>query len=421
MEPTIRIDHELLAVEQEHRVAAMLELQAPPAPQTEERVPLSLALVIDTSGSMSGAKIDYARRSARYLVERLTADDRLALVGFDSDVHLHSALATVDKNRLLPVIDRLHAGSMTNLSGGWLKGVEELKRRPGDAARKVLLLSDGHANEGITDRDSLADMAKSASRDGIGTTTIGFGTDFDEELMTAMGDAGGGRSHYAASPEDAPGIFAKEFEGLAAIVAQNLSIEIRPSDEVKLLGVLNDFPTVEVEGGVQLQLGDVFGDDLRRLVFELHIPDLADLGVKKVAEVVLRYVTVADAAMHEVTIPVMVNLVDADAAAQAAADTEVVEEVTMLHAARDRKEAQRLAEQGDYDSAHLLLGDRAETLRSVAANSPNRDELLTDADELDENARLLLAQKWSPKDKMRMYYESHGRAQSRRKRSDRER
>src|SRR5947208_14262350 len=82
-------------------------------------------------------------------------------------------------------------------------------------------------------------MARNAHAQGAGTSTIGFGHDFDEELLTAMAEAGGGRSYYAASPEDAPGIFAEEFEGLLHLVAQNVSVEIRPTEEVKVLGILN--------------------------------------------------------------------------------------------------------------------------------------------------------------------------------------
>jgi len=90
----------------------------------------------------------------------------------------------------------------------------------------------------------------------VGTTTIGFGDDFDEELLTAM--ATGGSTHHAASPDDAPGIFSKEFEDLVSLGAQNLSVEVRGSEYVQVLGVLNEFPCVQVSGGVQAQLGDAY-------------------------------------------------------------------------------------------------------------------------------------------------------------------
>ena len=78
------------------------------------------------------------------------------------------------------------------------EGVEELGRSAGDGPRKVLLLTDGLANVGVTDAGSLVEMARQrAEASNIGTTTIGFGEDFDEDLLTAMADAGRGNAHYA--------------------------------------------------------------------------------------------------------------------------------------------------------------------------------------------------------------------------------
>jgi Ca-activated chloride channel family protein len=133
---------------------------------------------------------------------------------------------------------------------------------------------------------------------------------------------------------DAPGIFAKDFEDLVSLVAQNVSVEIRPATEVAFLGVLNEFPVVPVDGGVQVQLGDAFADERRRVVFQLHVPSVAALGVMNVAELVLRYVSVGEElAQHEVRVPLTVNRVSADDAAGAGADAEVTEEVVILSSA----------------------------------------------------------------------------------------
>ena len=92
-------------------------------------------------------------------------------------------------------------------------------------------------------------MAREAAEgSNAGTTTIGFGEDFDEDLLTAMADAGRGNAHYAQTPDAAPAIFAEEFEGLLALVAQNVSAKIRMSEDVALLGILNEFPQVAVPG-----------------------------------------------------------------------------------------------------------------------------------------------------------------------------
>lgn len=385
MDANVRFDHQLLAVEGEHDVHCMLELQAPAAPDTG-RTALHLALVIDRSGSMHGPKLMAARDCARFLVSRLKPTDELALVTFEDEVQLVSPLASVDTARLEAAVDSIGPGGMTNLSGGWLKGLEELQRATGDGVRRVLLLTDGQANEGIVDHEKLVEIA-GGTKARAATTTIGFGDGFDEELLTAIAESSNGNTYFAETPEDAPGIFAEEFAGLATLVAQNISVEIRPTDEVKVLGVLNDYPAVEVGGGIQVQVGDAFGGERRRLIFALHIPELASLGPARIADVVLRYVSVGDdVTAHEVTIPLTVNLVSADEAAAADVDHEVSEEVWLLDAARARKEAIESADEGDFGMARSRLSSTADMMRAQAAGSPRAMEFLAEADALDSHA-----------------------------------
>lgn len=415
MKGSIRLDHTLLAVEGEHHVHAMLELVAPPAPSTEQRPPLNLALVIDRSGSMAGAKLATTKAAAQFLARRMAPTDQLALVVYDSDVDLIRSLAPVDPTAM-ELIGAIWEGGSTNLSGGWLKGLEELRRATGDGVRKVLLLTDGLANVGITDTPSLVALSENARGESVGTTTIGFGGGFNEELLTQMAAAGGGNSYYVASPDDAPAVFAEEFEGLTELVAQNVSVEIRPSQEVKLLGVLNQYPATEVAGGVQLALGDAYGEEMRRLVFELHIPNLARLGVTKVADLVLRYVSLGDSIeAHEVTMPVTVNMVSADEAAAAGPDHEVVEEVLILKAAQAQREARERADRGDFDGAQKMLRDAASELRRMAPTSKRSAELLEEAELLEQHESVTAPNAWNADSRKAMHYDEFRKRQSRRR------
>ena len=115
---TVRLDHSLLAIDGEHDVHAMLELVAPEAPASDGRAPLSLALVIDRSGSMAGEKLEAAKRCAAWLASRLDAADELALVDYDDQVRLLAPRAPVHEARLRHAIAGIWPGGMTNLSGG---------------------------------------------------------------------------------------------------------------------------------------------------------------------------------------------------------------------------------------------------------------------------------------------------------------
>jgi Ca-activated chloride channel homolog len=367
MQTNMKIDHQLLAVEDEQTVSGMLEITAPDAPTTGRR-PIHVVLVVDRSGSMSGAKLDAAKDAARFLAARLGVDDRLGIVTFDDSVDLVLPLGPVDTAQAASAIDSIHCDGSTNLSGGWLKGIEEIARGADvDATRRVLLLTDGQANVGIVDDDQLRALA-AGTKAQTATTTIGFGAGFDEDLLQAIADESGGASYYCAGPEEAPGVFTEEFDGLATIVAQNLSVEIIASDDVKLLGVLNDYPVVDVANGLQVQIGDIYGGERRRVVFKLFVPRIAELGVKRVAELVLRYVeTGAQIAQHQLTVPVTVNLVSADEAAAAEADHEVEEQIIILEAARATKEARDLADNGDFDGALGMIQSHVHGLRIAAS------------------------------------------------------
>ncbi len=417
MHAHVRLEHALLSVEGEHDVHAMLELSAPAPPEDAARPPLRLALVVDRSGSMGGEKLEVAKRCAAWLVGRLRVTDELALVDYDDEVRLLAPLGPVRERPLRAAIGGIRAGGSTNLSGGWLKGLEELRRAPGDAPRTILLLTDGLANVGISEPAALVELARSAYGERVGTATVGFGDGFNEELLTAMADAGGGKAHYAATPDAAPGIFADQLEGLTRLVAQNLSVEIRPAPAVELLSVLNEYPATPVPGGVQVALGDAYGGERRRLVFTLHLPHLAALGPAKVAELAVRYVTVGDEiAEHTLTLPVAANLVSAAEAAAAGPDLEVQEEVLVLKAARARDEAIRLADSGRHDEARAVLATTAAELRATgSALGPEQAAVLeAEAGTLEEAIDLTAPASYGPASRKRLHYESNLRRRRRR-------
>jgi Ca-activated chloride channel family protein len=399
----VRLEHQLLSIESEHDIHAMVELTVPEADSVASRPPLRLALVLDRSGSMAGPKLAVARRCAAWLAERLRPEDELALISYDDEVRLHAPLAPVNGS-LRSEIASLRPGGSTNLSGGWLKGLEQLRAAPADGVRKILLLTDGLANVGIQDPAALSQLARTAAGERIGTATIGIGSDFDEELLTAMADAGGGNAHYAETADAAPGIFSRELDGLMLVAAQNVSIEIRPCAEVQVLGILNEYPQVAVPGGVQIALGDAYAGEQRRIVFELHVPYLAALGPAKVAELVLRYVSVGDQIeQRELTFPLVANLVSADEAAASAPDLEVREEVLVLQAARARDEAIRLADLGENEKAMRLLSRTSKQLR-VSGLEDEADALALDAPLLEASSYNA-----SAANRKRLHFESHKR------------
>jgi Ca-activated chloride channel homolog len=393
-------------VETEQDVHCMLELTSPEAPGADTRTPLDLALVIDRSGSMAGRKLEVTKACAAFLARRLAPTDRIALVTYDDEVRMLTPLAEPSP-ALATAIASIEPGGTTNLSGGWMKGLEAVGGAgERGAVRRILLLTDGLANVGVVDPKALVGMARKASKkQRVGTTTIGFGEDFAEQLLTDMADAGGGSGHFAGSPDDAPGIFSAEFDDLVSLVAQNVSVEVRVSEHVQVLGVLNEYPCVGVDGGIQAQLGDAYGGETRRVVFRLHVPSLAALGPVTIGEVLLRYVSIGDTIeQHETRIPLNVNLVSADEAAAAGLDTEVRDEVVILRSAHAQRDARERADHGDYDGAKTVLREAVDDLRSHAVDSSHADELTRIADELEADVPRMDADAFDAMSAKSMHY-----------------
>lgn len=375
MKPSISLDHELVSVEDDAVVHAMLELTAPAG--DTERPPLRLAAVVDRSGSMTGARLDCAKEAVTQLTQLLAGDDKLAVVAYDDTVQLVCPLQHPDA-ALSSKVASIQPGGTTNLSGGWTKGRELLA--DADSTRRVLLLTDGHANRGITAPDRLAGMAATAARAGVQTTSIGFGDGFNEELLAAIADRSGGGYFYAEQPDDLPLAFTEAFTDLAALVASAVSVEIRPTTDVGELAVLNAFPIDEVDGGLQVQVGELHAEQTRRVVFKLAVPALAALGPAKVADVVLRWTEVGDeVAQHTTTLPLVVNVVSAEDAAAQLPDAVVTDEVVILAAAKTAEDERRRADGGETDAAAAAMRQLADELDGYADRAAEPDRFHADA------------------------------------------
>jgi Ca-activated chloride channel family protein len=212
----------------------LIRVQAPAAPSettTKQRPALHLALVLDRSGSMEGQPLTEAKRCAQLIVERLTERDQVAVVVFDNRVQTLVPLQQAgNPERFQSAIGGIESGGNTALHGGWLQGAQELatqSEREGTLSR-VVLLSDGQANAGITDIPTICTQCKEMAGAGISTTTIGLGRSFNEELMVGMAKAGQGQNYFSQSAEDLYRDFVQEQDFLEALHSRQLSATLVP-------------------------------------------------------------------------------------------------------------------------------------------------------------------------------------------------
>ena len=129
MQPTVKFDRTLVTVLVDEVVHVMLELAAPPAAPVA-RAPLDVVVVLDRSGSMSGEPLESVTAATAQLLRLAGPDDRMAVVAFDDEVQLVLPLAHHDPDAASRTVRGIEAGGSTNMSGGWLKGLELLTTSP---------------------------------------------------------------------------------------------------------------------------------------------------------------------------------------------------------------------------------------------------------------------------------------------------
>jgi len=194
---------------------------------------------------MQGRPLDEARRCAEFVVSRLRPTDTVSLVQFDSRVErLLPAAALGNGDALRAAIATIHGGGATNLHGGWLDGADSLAGVPGAGLKRAILLSDGCANEGLTDSDDIAAQCAEWAAKGISTSTYGLGNNFNEELMVAMARAGGGNHYYGDTADDLMEPFQQELDLLANLALCRVELAASVPDGLRV-EMLNTLPATD--------------------------------------------------------------------------------------------------------------------------------------------------------------------------------
>jgi Ca-activated chloride channel family protein len=390
------------------------------APEQEggRRAPLDVAFVLDGSGSMSGGKLDLAKEGVSLAVSRLRDVDRMALVVYDDDVDAIQPLAAATprvKASLRLALHGVDPGGSTYLSGGWIAGCQELAEAPtltGDGpqsrVRRVILLTDGLANVGMVDPRELAQHAGQLRQRGVATTTLGVGQDFDEGLLSAMAEAGGGNFQYAADADALRAFFSRELQELFTVTASGFTVTLTLPPGIDA-DMVSAFP-VEARGTtLDVALGDLASGDEIDLVFTVRsglgaVGDLLPVGVAT-AWTDPR----ADARHSRDASPASLRRVDLAEAETAPADVLVAERAALQRAAAERRAGLELDRAGRFVESRARMAQSRQFLMAA----PMTDDVRLDLAESDMLANAPAMTAYSSHDRKQAQYREdlrrHGR------------
>ncbi|HEY9739358.1 MAG TPA: VWA domain-containing protein [Coleofasciculaceae cyanobacterium] len=333
----------------------------------DRNVPLNLCLVLDHSGSMNGRPLETVKKAAVNLVERLNPGDRISVVAFD-----HRAKVLVknqvinDLDNVIKQIKRLSADGGTAIDEGLKLGIEEVAKGKQDTVSQVFLLTDGENEHG--DNKRCLKLAELAPEYKLTLNTLGFGANWNQDILEKIADVGGGTLSYIEHPEQAVDEFARLFQRAQSVQLTNayLLFDLMPKVRLAELKPLAQVAPDTIELPVQqegdrfvVRLGDLMTDSERIILANLYIGQLS-VGRQTIASVQVRY---DDPALGKEALLTELVPVEADVqgAYQPAPNAEVQKSILALAKYRQTQIAETKLQQGDRAGAATMLQTAAKT------------------------------------------------------------
>ena len=328
------------------------------------RRPVHLSVVMDTSGSMAArGKMTHARAAAQELVGLLGPEDTFSLITFDDRAEVRIPSRTVtDPSTLKRRIGQIHTGGGTNLFDGLSSGLSEVRTDPREGVRRVVVLSDGKANIGITDAQSLRREAGANVNEGVTVSAIGLGVDYNEDLLAAMADAGGGSYRFVDSPGTLTSMFTEELQQLSTVVARQTALSLDLADGVQVREIYG-YDMERSKDGYSVFLGDLYAGQTKKVVARVHVPDGA-LGSVDVVDAVVTHVDANTSQAHRATAHVDATVTKDTRVARASVVQDARKQATkaqvgtlVQEAAQDYARGDIAGNQATYDKAWELVNE----------------------------------------------------------------
>ncbi len=340
--------------------------------QQKARVPVSLTLVIDRSGSMGGErKMEAANEAACKALQELAAGDRFAVVAFDNGAEVLQSSRIVDDggtSSACSSIKSLSARGGTDMNSGLrIGGLEAQKIQGNGRVNRLLLLSDGQPDS----EAGLAAQAKALAQAGVTTTTIGLGTDYNEDLMARISDQGLGNSYFVESRPDVGGgsaqlatIFQTELKSMAEVVAKNAVITLNPKNGLVIEDVTG-FAFDKSGTKFMIPVGDVYGGRTTDVLIKVRHGDQQE-GVIDLLDVDVSFLAAKDDQSFASTLAVNATFTKDDVAIATSTVADVAVKATEWQTATAMVEANEAFNRGDFKGGDQILNEQKARVQSAA-------------------------------------------------------
>ncbi len=382
----LAIDREFLPAGTSQKVVIKVALDVPEIPRDFARPPVNLSLVFDRSGSMSGSKIEKARQAAIEALRRLGPQDIFSLVVYDHQVQtLVPAQSAANTEWIEAQIRSIFPGGNTALFGAVSQGAAEVRKhihRP--FVHRVILLSDGLANVGPSSPSDLARLGSALLKEGISVTTMGIGTDFNEDLMTRLAARSDGNHYFVEDSRDLSRIFASELGDVLSVAARKVVIEIECPRGIRPLRIIGRDGRIRGRH-VEIQMNQLYGGQEKYALVEVEVPSAEPGATLDLAEARCSYENALTSKVEKSEARIQARFTGSMAEVREGANKKVQEAVVENEMAVARDQALDLYNQGRKDEAAQTLRKTSEELKEKNVQL-GFDDLAGEAAALDADA-----------------------------------
>ncbi|HZH16343.1 MAG TPA: von Willebrand factor type A domain-containing protein [Archangium sp.] len=250
----------------------------------QQRKPAHLVFVIDVSGSMNiENRLGLVKQALRLLVDELDERDRVSIAVYGSTAHpVLGPTSAAKKHELLAAIDRLSSDGATNAQAGIELGYAMASEHLIEGGiNRVILCSDGVANNGITDADGIWERVRAQAARGITLTTIGFGMgNYNDVLMERLAQVGEGNYAYVDKLEEARRIFVQNLTGTLQVVAKDVKLQLefdrKAVARYRLVGYENRMLAKEQFADDRVDAGEVGAGHSVTAIYEVKLREPTD-------------------------------------------------------------------------------------------------------------------------------------------------
>ncbi|MEI6395417.1 MAG: VWA domain-containing protein [Verrucomicrobiota bacterium] len=413
MKISTHLDYEVILANRACPVFFAVHFEAPVLGQARSK-PIAFCLVLDRSGSMNGQPLTKAKQAALLAVRNLRPEDSFGLVIFDDEAQVIIPFQPAAKKEgFLRIIESIEVGGNTNLTGGWMLGRDELQKATAGVSRRLLLLSDGLLNRGVVEASAVRQVVTAGlQQHDIRTSCLGFGANYNEDLMTTMAQVSGGQFYDADAPERFPAIFESELDGLQKLTAQNLRIRLRRLDFCESQQPLGNYPKVDrPEGWIEYFLGDLVSGETRVACFQLNVLPLpwvdgrpvVSLEGERLLEVEIVYDEIGEAEITSRTVSQVVRIQATQKPEEVRQKVEVIPWVAMQRAGQVMDEATRHLDADRMEEAVQALNQAIASLKSYGPGASVGEAV----QQLENLLGRITSGHWSVRERKFSKYRSH--------------